>query len=299
MKLSHLRTLVTIVEEGSLSAAARVMRISQPAVTKQLQRMEADIGLALLVRGPQRQVELTPAGERMLAFARETLSQFNTLREELAMLKKIGRGALTLAASTIPGEHVLPELLASFRKEHPQVEVRMTISDTSDVATKLLKAEADVGVIGSAPKRSGLRLEPLVEDEIVLVVPSDHPFAEREQVELEELSGQPLILREEGSGTRRSVEASLKAAGGSLPVDNVIMILGSTQAVLHAAEQGLGIGFVSARASAQAQAGGRLVSVGLTGVDLGRELYLACLPQRSGDPLVAHFLDFARSQFAG
>jgi DNA-binding transcriptional LysR family regulator len=298
MNLDHLRTLVAIVEHGSLSGAARARRVSQPAITKQVQRMEAEIGLALLVRGPRRQLELTPAGERLLAISRETLARFEALEQELAGLKSMGHCQLLLAASTIPGEYLLPPLLAAFRAEYPHVEVQMTISDTADVATRLLADEADVGVIGSATRQPDLRLERLVSDEIVLAVPPDHPFAGRGSVAVEELRGQPLILREEGSGTRRSVEAALAQAGASLPRDNVVLNLGSTQAILQAVAQGLGLGFVSARASWQAQADGRLACVGLDDVDLRRGLYLAYLPQRAGDPLVTRFLDFVRSRLA-
>jgi DNA-binding transcriptional LysR family regulator len=297
MNLDHLHTLVSVVEQGSLTAAARAKRISQPAVTKQIQRMEAEIGLALLERRHKREVELTPAGEWVVAFARETLSRFEALERELAVLKTLGGGALCLAASTIPGEYVLPGLLAAFRAQYPQVEVQMIISDTADVATRLLTAEADVGVIGSFFSRPGLRLERLVGDEVVLAVPPDHPFAGRESVAVGELYGQPLVLREEGSGTRHSVERALADAGLNLPQDRVTLILGSTQAILEAVAQGLGLGFVSARASARAQADGHLASVRLDGVDLRRDLYLAYLPQRGGDPLVARFLDFARSRF--
>jgi DNA-binding transcriptional LysR family regulator len=297
MNLDHLRTLIAIVEQGSLSAAARTRRISQPAVTKQVQRMETELGLALLVRGPKRQVELTPAGERVLTFARETLVQWEALKRDLAAVKEVGQGTLVLAASTIPGEYMLPGLLAGFRAEYPQVDVRTTVSDTEDVATKLLSDEADVGFVGSTLTRPGLRLERLVGDEVVLVVPPDHAFARRESVTVEELRGASLILREEGSGTRRSVEAALAAAGHSLPWDRVALNLGSTQAILQAVTQGLGLGFASARAAAQGQAAGRLACVRIAGVDLRRDLYLAYLPGRAGDPLVARFLDFARSQF--
>ncbi|MFC2036392.1 LysR substrate-binding domain-containing protein [Chloroflexota bacterium] len=299
MNLDHLRTLVSIVEHGSLSAAARAKHISQPAVTKQVQRMEAEMGSALLMRGPKRQVEQTPAGERVLAFARQTLASFEALERELAALKTVEQGTLALAASTIPGEYILPRLLAAFRVAYPQVEVQMTISDTADVASRLLADEADVGVIGSATWRLGLHLERLVVDEIILAVPPNHPFAGRVKVAVDELCGQPLILREEGSGTRRSVEAALEAAGLGLPQDSPALVLGSTQAILQAVAQGLGVGFVSARASAQAQAEGHLACVGLEGVDLRRDLCLAYMPQRAGDPLVAHFMDFAREQFAG
>jgi DNA-binding transcriptional LysR family regulator len=297
MNLEHLRTPIAIAEQGSLSAAARRLRISQPAVTKQVQRIESELGLPLLVRGPRRRAKLTPAGERLLAFARDTLSNLETLERELAALKTVGQGTLVVAASTIPGEYVLPTLLAGFRRQYPQVKVEMTISDTADVATKVMADKADVGVIGSVVKRPGLRLERLVGDEIVLAVPPDHPYAGRERISPEELRSQPLIAREAGSGTQRSVEAALTDAGFSLPKENVSLNLGSTQAILQAVEQGLGLGFVSARASAQAQADGHLASVRLSGVDLRRDLYLAYLPQRSGDPLLIRFLNFARSQF--
>jgi DNA-binding transcriptional LysR family regulator len=296
MNLEHLRTLVSIAEQGSLSAAARDKRISQPAVTKQVQRIEAELGLALLVRGPRRKAELTPAGEQVLVFAKATLARFEMLERELATLRSIGGGTLTLAASTIPGEYVLPALLAAFRAAVPQVDVKVTISDTADVATRLLADMADVGVIGSTIRRPGLRLERLVSDEIVLAVPLDHPFAERERVDVHDLDGEPLILREEGSGTRRSVETALAAAGESLPREQGALVLGSTQAILQAVEQGLGIGFVSARASDQAQDDGHLACVRLEGMDLFRDLYLAYRPQLTGDPVVARFLAFARSR---
>jgi DNA-binding transcriptional LysR family regulator len=289
MNLQHLRTLLTIVEQGSLSQAARAMDISQPAVTKQVQRLEQELEAALLVRGPQQQV---------VAFARETLTRFEALQEQLALLKTISRGNLALAASTIPGEYLLPGLLAAFRDHYPQTQVEVIIADTAEVARRVLADEADVGFVGAVVDRPGLRLERLVTDEVVLAVPPHHPFAGRGHVAVEELRGQPLVLREEGSGTRHSVEAALATAGRALSEKNVVLTLGSTQAVLRAVEQGLGLGFVSARAAAQAQADGHLVCVRLDGVDLRRDLYLAYLPQRLADPVVAHFLAFTRSQFA-
>ena len=299
MNLDHLRTLVSVVEQGSLSAAARIRRISQPAVTKQLQRMEADLGLALLIRGPRRQIELTPAGERVLAFARRILGEYDALERDLAAMKAVRRGSLTLAASTIPGEYLLPRLLAAFRQDYPEVVVEVTISDTSTVVERMLDNEADIGIVGSDLRRPGLRLERLLDDEIVLAVPPHHPFAGRKAVEVQELWDQPLVLREEGSGTRRSVEEALEGAGQALSLQSRALILGSTQAVLQAVAEGLGVGFVSARAAAQAVRDGHLASVGLKGVDLKRSLYLAYLPQRAGDPIVAHFLAFARAYAGG
>ncbi len=298
MNLEHLRTLVSVVEHGSLSAAARARRISQPAVTKQIQRMESDLGLALLVRRPKHEVEMTPAGQKVTAFAREMLEQLEALEQDLAALKMINQGTLYLAASTIPGEYVLPRLLAAFRTEYPQVELELSISDSADVVSRLLADEADVGVIGSAERRPGLRLERLLRDEVVLAVPPDHLFVGRESVTWDEVQGQPLILREEGSGTQRSVEAALHTAGFQLPREQVVLVLGSTQSLLQAVSQGLGLGFVSAMAAAPMQEVGRLGCVHLQGVNLSRDLHLVYLPERIADPVVARFLQFARTRFS-
>lgn len=208
------------------------------------------------------------------------------------------QGILTIAASTIPGEYVPLGLLAAFRAEVPQLEVRMTISDTTEVASRLLDDQADIGVISSAIRRPGLRLERLVGDQVVLAVPPDHPFVGQTEVQVGRLKGPLLILREEGSGTRRTVEGALVKADLNLPRDSVSLILGSTQASPQAVDKGLGVGFASARAVARAQADGHVACVGLAGVDLGRDLYLAYQPQHAGDPLVARFLRFARSRFA-
>lgn len=299
MNTEHLRTLVNVVEQGSLSAAARIQRISQPAVTKQIQRLEADLDLKLLIRGPRRRVALTPAGERVLSFARDVLARLEVLERTLAPLRQFGARRLVVAASTIPGEYIIPELLAAFKERLPQVDVQSGVSDTADVVAQLLADEADIGIIGSVVGETGLRLEPLVADEIILAVPPDHAFACRERVPIAELQGQTLILREEGSGTRRSVETALAARGLKLPGGQTTLRLGSSQAVLQGVARGLGLGFVSARASAQAQADGHVACVRLAGVDLQRSLYLAYRPDRIGDPLVALFVGFAREQLTG
>ncbi len=295
MNLEHLSTFVNVVDLGSLSAAARAQRISQPAVTKQVQRLEAELGLTLLIRGPRRRIELTPAGEAFLAFARETLSGMEALQQELAALREVSRGTLRLAASTIPGEHVLPGMILSFRTDYPHVAVRMSISDSSEVAVKLRANEADVGVIGSQIGQPGIRLEHLVSDEIILAVPPQHILAGQKTVTLDELRHHPIILREQGSGTRRTVEEALKSVGKRLPAVHAALILGSSQAVVQAVAQGLGVGFVSARACLRAQPDGHVTCVRLEGVDLYRSLYLAYKPQRVGEPVIGRFLDFART----
>ena len=135
MNLDYLSTLISIIEHGSLSAAARDKRIGQPAVTKQLQRIESEFGLSLLVRGPKHHVKLTPAGEKVVAFARETLARFAELERELATLKAVGAGMLSLAATPSRVNTFCPVSWRHFKKT--QIQVEITIVNTSDVAARL------------------------------------------------------------------------------------------------------------------------------------------------------------------
>jgi DNA-binding transcriptional LysR family regulator len=298
VNLTQLRTLITIAERGSLSAAARALQISQPAVTKQVQRLEQELGAVLLERGPQQEATCTEAGEQVLSFARATLDQLETLQQRLALLKAVKEGTLRVAASTIPGEYLLPGLLAAFHTRHPKVRILSTIADTAEVTRRVLAAEVDLGLVGALDRATGLRVERLVGDEVVLAIPPAHAFAGRDVVSLEELSGQPLLMREEGSGTRRSVEKAIASAKRALPREQDVLTLGSTQAVLQAVGQGLGIGFVSAMAAAQAAAAGHVAVARLEALDLRRELCVVYLPQALTDPIVARFLALARLRFA-
>ncbi len=295
MNLETLRTFVEVVDRGSQSAAARHLGISQPAVSKQLQRLEAELDASLLARDRPGEQALTPAGERVLAFARETLVRADQLARDLAALQAEVRGLVRVAASTIPGEYLLPGLLAGLRSAYPMVQARLTIAGTSDVAAKLVSGEADVGFLGAAVHHPGLCLEPFGSDEVVVAVPQDHPLAGQTAVSLTELAKQSLILRESGSGTRLSVEAALARQGQSLPPEATALVLGSTAAVIQAVEQGLGVGFVSSRAAAHSTAAGRLACLRLEGVDLRRSLYLARPSRPPGSRAIQAFLDFARA----
>jgi len=195
MQFSYLRTFVTVVERGGFSAAARALGISQPAVSQQVQRLEEELGVELLWRSRRGVVEITPFGETLLNFARATLGAYDALREELDRQRGVVAGELRLAASTTPGEYVVPQLLAGFRTQHADVEAAVTVGDTADVVRQVLSGECDLGFIGAPVEQPGLALERLAADKVVLAVYPGHPFAERERVTWEEVLTQPLIIR--------------------------------------------------------------------------------------------------------
>jgi len=294
MQLDYLRTLVTVMERGGFSAAARALGISQPAVSQQIQRLESELKVSLLRRGRQRVVEITSPGELVLDFARTTLTAYDALRQKLDRQRDTIAGELRLAASTIPGEYLVPQLVADFRAQHPGVEALVTIDDTAAVVQKMMAGECDLGFIGAPVEQPRLTLECLAADEVRLVVFPEHPLAGREKVTWEEVLEQPLIIREEGSGTRRTVEETLAAQGKTLPAESVALTLGSTQAIVQAVRDRLGIGFISQRAIDHVPPAERLPSVPIEGLRFTRDLFIVYDAARLTSPLSRAFLAFVQ-----
>jgi len=295
VNLDHVRSFLEVIKRGSLSEAARALGVSQPAVSNQIKGLERELGTELLIRGERGVVSLTAAGEVFLAFAEQVVTAHEKMLQRLNHIKKEVSGELIIAASTTPGEFVLPQLLTDFKARYPQVEAKVTIADTGDVVEKVLARECDIGFIGAPIESPRLTLVPLIKDEIVLAVYPDHPFARREAIQLEKLRGQRLILREEGSGTRRSLEQLLAERGETLPEDNVALVLGSTHAVIEAIQARLGIGFVSAFAVSRLQASGQLCTVPIEGLSLTRDLFVAYEEGQLSTRLRQEFLTFAQA----
>jgi len=296
VQISYLRTFVTVIDRGGFSAAARALGISQPAVSQQVQRLEEELSVVLLRRGRRGVVELTPFGETVLDFARATLAAYDALLEELDRQREVVAGELRLAASTIPGEYLVPQLLTNFRAQHSNVEARVTVGDTADVVRQVLSGACDLGFVGAPVEQPGLSLERLAADEVVLAVYPGHPFVQRGRVSWEEVLAQPLIIREEGSGTRHAVEQTLTAQGKALSPESVVLTLGSTQAVVQAIRDRLGIGFVSRRAIARVPLAERLPTVDIEGLIFARDLFIAYETTRVTSPLLQAFLAFARDK---
>jgi DNA-binding transcriptional LysR family regulator len=296
MQFVHLRSFVTVVERGGFSAAAEALGISQPAVSQQIRRLEVELGVELLRRGRQGVAEITACGEVLLGFARTTLAAYDALLEELDRQRGTVAGELRLAASTTPGEYVVPQLLVDFRARYSEVEAWVIVGDSTDVVRQVQAGECNLGVIGAPVEQPGLVLERLVADEVVLAVYPGHSFAGQERVTWEEVLTQPLIMREKGSGTRHTVEQALAAQGKTLPPEKVALTLGSTQAVVQAVRDRLGIGFVSRRAIVRVPPAERLSTVVIEGLAFARDLYMIYDPARSNSPLLRAFLAFVRER---
>lgn len=273
MDLEQLRAFLHTAHLGSFSAAAQALGLTQPGISRQVQQLERELGFALVNR-EQRPVKLTPAGEEFLVRAEAVLADLDATIQRLRKTDAQVSGPLLVAASTIPGEFIVPGLLARFTAQHPEVRPSLTVTDSAGVIEEVLARRAEVGFLGAHLTHQHLRLVPFAEDEIMLVVPADHPFAGSGAVDMSDIAGQPLVEREGGSGTLGSLRRLLSEQGLELPAHRVVMVVGTSQAQLTAIEAGVGLGFVSSLALSS-RSSLKVASVQINGVKLRRTLYLA------------------------
>lgn len=294
MNLPQIRAFVMVIDHGSFSAAARQMGISQPAVTMQLQALEADLGVTLLDR-THRRVGLTEAGAAFLPHARAVLAELEVARENLERIADTVTGRLTLIASTTPGQYLLPRHLGGFIAENPEVNVSLAIADTADVVRAVADGEADLGMTGGTVKGPRVDFEPLSADNIIMVCSAQHRFASATRVSLDDVLCEPFVAREEGSATRQVAEDALSAIGADPRELRIVTELGTGEAIVSAVEGGLGLAMVSSWVACKALEAGTIATVPVAGFPVARPLYLVT-PRTAPTRAAEAFLGYLREQ---
>lgn len=292
MSLDYLKTFVIVAEKKSFSKAAEKLSLSQPAISFQIKSLEKKYGQPLIDRTSQ-QLNLTPAGEILYAQARKILRLQQELEEELSSLSGEVKGQLNIGASTIPGEYILPNLISIFRKQCPKVKISIEIGDSRDIVRKVLEQEIGLGLVGTIFPNPRLSYQKLVSDELVLIAPPAHPLAKEKRVSLKEATKYPFLIREAGSGTLKTFQQELEKQGISLKELEVVIELGSTQAILTAVEAGLGVSVVS-RWAARPAALSKLITIVPLVKPIKREIFYVCRARASMSLPQKAFLDFLK-----
>jgi len=295
MNIEYLKTFQEIVRLGSFSETAKKLGISQPAVTFQVQKLEQELGVRLIDRS-QRNIALTPAGKRLLKFAEAVGGEQEKLRYDLEQLRDKVSGELNIAASTIPGEYLLPIFLAKFKQRYPAVKIQVAISDSLTVISQISDNRYDIGFCGAKPEGKDLVSFKVANDEIVLIVFPGHPFASKREVTPAELEDEPFIFRETTSGTQQNLENLLSKAGLDIRRWTPHLVLGSTQAVIAAVAAGAGIAFVSNLAIKQYAAQRLVQQVNVKGLQLKRDFYCVYRQERIATRLLEVFIDFVKTE---
>jgi len=298
MEIKQLEAFVSVVEERSFSKAADRLFLSQPTVSVHVRALEEEMGTRLLDRLGS-EVVPTPAGKRLYRYAREILGLRDQAFQDIQHFLGELSGRFELVASTIPGEYLLPPVLADFQHRYPNVRVVLHILDSGRAIYKVKEGEYFLGVVGSKGDERGLTYIPLRKEELVVAFPSSHPLVQKEKVSLKDLQQIPLIMREKGSGTRKTFEEGLKRKGMDLSQFKVVAELGSTAALKEGVKAGIGAAVISPQAIKDECRCGIMKAFRIEELDLERCFYLVKRSRRTLPPPVEELEGFIISSLEG
>lgn len=246
MDFQRLAVFWAVARHLSFSRAADQLHLTQPAVSKHIHQLEAELRVQLFHRLGKR-VELTDAGRIVADYAQRVSVLTEEMRQVIGELERLQRGHVRIGASATPGLYLLPEIMARFREKYPQVEMTLTITNSGDAARRVSTGEFDLGFVGALAETPGLQVRPWVGDEIVLIAPPGHSLTRPRAFAPDLLAQETLIVREPGSATRQMAEAHLARLGLA---PQVVLQMTGCEGVKRAVAAGLGVAFVSRRAIA-------------------------------------------------
>ncbi len=293
MNIHRLAVFCKVLELQSFTKAAEAVCLTQPTVSEHIRALEEVVGEKLVDR-LGREVLPTPAGKILYQYARDIIQLRDEAIQAIEKFKGNLSGALLIGASTIPGTYILPELIGEFKKMYPSIQITLKISSSAEVVEKILDGTVEFGVIGARWEDRRITLEEAFSDELVLTVFEGHPWEDRKSVRIEEVAGEPFILRERGSGTRMVMNQALDAIGFSASRLNVVAEMGSTEAVRQGIKAKIGISILSHRAVAEDVDRGSLATVPVEDIRLSRPFYLAQRKNKQLSPLCSAFLNHLR-----
>ena len=292
--LRQLEIFCKVLELKSFSKAAGAVYLAQASVSERIATLEDMVGARLFDR-MGRQVVPTAAGKLLYKHACLLLEMKKTVCNEMQDFLGMKKGEIYIGGSTIPGEYILPKVIGRFREKNPFVSVILNIADTSEIENRVLKGDLELGVVGSKSSQGKLICLELWNDELVLAVYKGHKWADKNEIEINNLYKEPFILRETGSGTLKIIKEYFKGAGaGNIDSLNVVARFGSSTAVKEGIKSGLGISILSSRALETELKNGILKALKIKGLSMLRKFYLIRDKRRSVSPLCQAMLDFLK-----
>lgn len=274
--LVQLRSFEAVVRLGGVGRAARALHLAQPTVSTQLK--ELAIALELVLFEPQgRNLVPTEVGARLALAVRSMGAVWQGFEEDVAALQGLRRGRLRIAAVTTT-EYFLPDLLGPFARQYPGIDIELAVENRDAVVARLERGDDELAAMMLPPTHLPLARWPFLDNPLVIIAPLGHALTQRRRLKLSDLTGEPLLVREAGSGTRAAAEQAFAAQGISWPPR---MALGSNEAIKHAVRAGLGLAVLSRHTLSQDPAQDGLAVLPVTGFPLRRQWHLVWRQDRA------------------
>jgi len=287
METRHLRIFTAVYRTRSFTKAAEILFTSQPTVSEHMRNLEDRLGCKLFDR-LGRSIMPTPEAELLFPRAMELLDEMKKIEETLATATNYVSGELIIGASTIPGAYLLPDYAASFKNTYPDVSFEVKIGDSAEIVRTVANHQLYLGVVGARTSSSKLEFTPLIEDTLVLAAATEKDIPD--EIEPEQLVHFDFLLREEGSGTGKTIVGYLNQCNITRAQLKVRAILGSSTAIKEAVKSNLGISIISKRAIRDELADGRMKEIKMKNIQMRRSFYIVSARKRT---MPNHYMVFA------
>jgi DNA-binding transcriptional LysR family regulator len=294
MDLWQLNIFRKVVELQSFSKAGQSINLSQPTVSSHIRELESYFGCRLIDR--MRKAALpTDAGRLLYDYSVKLLALRDEAESAVVQFQGKVEGPLVVGGSTIPGGYILPKIVGQFGRLYPDAKMALHLGDSKHIVDDTLSGKLDLGVVGAKVRNQKIMQEKLLDDQMQLIVPAEHKWANKKSVTVKALVKEPFVMREEGSGTRRAILDSLEKKGFHIDDINVIVEMGSAEAVREAVKSRIGVSILSTIAVADEIKAGRLKALKVEGVDLSRSFYLTLHRYRTPSPVCHVFIQYLKT----
>ena len=273
MNLKQLEAFVQVSESGSFSKAAKELFLTQPTISAHMSSLEKELNVRLFIRNTK-EVSLSDDGKDLYRYAKQITDLEKAIEERFYMDSDDGKHVITIAASTIPAQYLLPKVLMCYRERYPKEQIKIMETDSSEVVTQVVDHMVDVGFTGTVLEKKHCKYIPFYKDELAVITPDTPEYRilkEQNRDDIDWIKRKPLILREEGSGTRKEAEKQLKNAGISMETLDIVASIANQETIKKSVKQGMGITVLS-RLAAEDEDG--LLIFPIPGADEGRDINL-------------------------
>ena len=293
MDIHQLRVFASVFKNKSFSKASEDLYLTQPTISNHIKGLEEELECKLFDR-LGRTIIPTKEAEVLFTYSTEIIEKTRNLKEIIGRFQKELKGKVIIGASTIPGTYLLPRIMSGFKEKYPSVFFQIMVADSKGIVDSISRHEMLIGVVGAKIDGEHIHYIPFVEDELIAV--ASPSLGIKKKMTLKEIVGLPVIMREEGSGTRKETERLMKQHGVSMDRINISGVFGSTDAIKQAVKAGLGVSVLSKFAVSDELAHKTLVRISLTDLEMRRRFYIVVHRKRTLPAAYNTFLEYLKKE---
>ena len=282
--LRQMRVFAAVARHLSFTRAAQELHLTQPAVSQQVSLLEEEVGMPLFEQ-IGRKIRLAPAGMELLRYATQVTELLREAGETLAAMRGLKRGELKLGAVST-AKYFAPTLLSAFTPAYPEVTIKFTVANREEIVKLLGGTELDLVIMGRPPRELDTTAEPFARHPFVIIASPDHPLAHRRRIPLRSLTRESFIIREQGSGTRASMEHVFRERGVPFRAS---MEVSSNETIKQAVMAGMGLSFISSHTIGLEAGAGKLAILDVAGLPIVRDWYVIHLREKILSPIASAF----------